>query len=161
MRVPSYILEVLSSFNNARCGNISATNTMASLKFELEEPFESDLEASYFNLINAFIQPDSQASVQDVANEILDILPQGDPVQETRSKLTSVAAEMASQIPYTHPSMSRLGNLVAHVFNSRKDVQDPPDSSTVGPSSQTEKISLTSRRLESSKHQDTMASEEK
>lgn len=129
--------EVHSSFDSA---STSTTRIMSPLNFEFDEPFGSDLEANYFNLINAFLQPDSQASVQDVANEILEISPQKDPNQETRSKLASVAAEMASQIPYTHPSMSRLGNLIAQVFNSRRDVQDPPDFSMVRPFSQDVRI---------------------
>lgn len=104
---------------------------MASLNFQFEEPFDEPLLDDYFNILNSFVQPDSQASTQDAAKEIFKIHPKVEPTNEDGSDLIWVAAEMSSQIPYTHPSMKRLANLIALVLNSQEHVRDAPDSPTV------------------------------
>lgn len=96
----------------------------------LLKPFKSVKEASkginaelkFANLLRDYVQPGDKRSVEDIANEILAILPANGQHSTEMSAFAQLCVEIAVQIPYHHPSQMKLAYLLQYLARSPKFV---------------------------------------
>lgn len=93
-------------------------SSSARLDLQLEEPGEDPLSDQIFDIIRDTLQPDSELHLETVAHKIGALLPERKPYSREVGTFLETCYEAADQIPYSHPSMTKLTNLVSSTLNS-------------------------------------------
>jgi hypothetical protein len=84
----------------------------ARLNLQLEEPGDDLLSDQAFDILRDTLQPDSESPLETAVQKIVALLPEGKPYSREVGVFLETCYEMADQIPYSHPSMTKLTNLV-------------------------------------------------
>lgn len=72
-----------------------------------------------FDVLNEGLQPDTQTPIESVVSKISELLPEGGHYSGTYL-FFMVCFEVADQIPYNHPSMKKLAQIINLVLNSER-----------------------------------------
>lgn len=72
-----------------------------------------------FKILNEFLQPNSELSLQSAADSILKLLPEA-PHSNEVAEFGRIVIELARQIPYHHPAHVKLAALMEEVTMSTK-----------------------------------------
>jgi hypothetical protein len=96
----------------------------ARLNLQLEEPGDDLLSDQAFDILRDTLQPDSESPLETAVQKIVALLPEGKPYSREVGVFLETCYEMADQIPYSHPSMTKLTNLVYLTLNSVWQAQD-------------------------------------
>jgi hypothetical protein len=99
---------------------------MSSLTLHFEDDGQSEgaqySDKKAFDVLQKFLQPDSNTSVEDAAMMIFDLLPH--PTEHNRAgepgMFGGVVYEVSQQIPYQHPSQVKLVRLIQRLAVSTK-----------------------------------------
>jgi hypothetical protein len=73
-----------------------------------------------FRLLCDFLQPDTKLTMESTAEAILDLLPADNPRSLEVDCLGKTCINLASQIPYHHPSQVKLAAFLEHMGDSTK-----------------------------------------
>lgn len=90
----------------------------ARLDLQLEEPGDGPLSDHVFDIIRNTLQPDSVLPPETAVQEIGALLPEGKPYSSEVGTFLETCYEVADQIPYSHPSNTKLITLVYSTLNS-------------------------------------------
>ncbi|KAI9750028.1 MAG: hypothetical protein M4579_006634 [Chaenotheca gracillima] len=93
---------------------------MASLTLEEEEPEEGSIVSKTFSIIRPFLQPGTKTTLESTARSILEILPESDSRSSDIKMFAQACIEIAEQIPYHHPSLIKLVDLLEDITPSPK-----------------------------------------
>lgn len=92
-----------------------------SLKIDaLDEKGHTALDVKLATTLSEYVQPQSKVSHHDAAQSILAQLPADKPYSDEGFAFASLVIEIASQIPYKHPSQARLVRLLKYLTHSPK-----------------------------------------
>lgn len=106
-------------------GSIPAVLSSLKSKFKSQSP-PSDLttpkgydryEYSVFIVVEKFLQPHSNISIEEAADSVIEIFPAG---HSDLTPINSVCLDLAEQIPYTHPSLVKLSRLLWMVGRNKR-----------------------------------------
>lgn len=99
---------------------------MASLKLTVEEFSEGSephaIDRQAFGVLDDYLQPSSNMSLEAASTSILSMLPGNDLKELSILSLSELCIELAEQIPYSHPSQMKLVRLLQQVAQSPKVV---------------------------------------
>jgi hypothetical protein len=93
------------------------------LEFELEEPGDDAIADKVFEILRNLLQPDTDFSLNDAAEQITESLPEGGSYSTEVGSFLWTCYELAQQIPYNHPSMTKLITLVHTCLDSPRLVK--------------------------------------
>ena len=93
-------------------------SSSARLDLQLEGPGDDPLSDQVFDIVRDTLQPDSELDLETVAQRIEALLPEGKPYSREVGTFLETCYEVADQIPYSHPSMTKLISLVYSTLNS-------------------------------------------
>jgi hypothetical protein len=86
------------------------------LDLQLEEPGDDPLSDQVFDIIRNTLQPDSELPLDAAVQKIEALLPK--PYSREVGTFLETCYEVADQVPYSHPSMTKLTTLVYSTLNS-------------------------------------------
>lgn len=92
---------------------------MAALNLRLDEP-GVPMQQQAFDILYQALQPEADMTVKSAATEISKLLPGTDPESDTVFTVLYAFFEAAFQIPYDHPSMTKLAAILAAVQTTAK-----------------------------------------
>jgi len=92
-------------------------SSSARLDLKLEEPGDDPLSDQVFDVLRNTLQPDSEYPLETAVQKIGTLLPQGKPYSSEVGTFLETCYEIADQIPYHHPSMTKLTTLVYSTLN--------------------------------------------
>ena len=90
----------------------------ARLDLKLEDPGDDLLSDQAFDILRDTLQPDSETPLETAVQKIVALLPEGKPYSREVGVFLETCYELADQIPYSHPSMTKLTTLVYSTLNS-------------------------------------------
>jgi hypothetical protein len=93
-------------------------SSSARLDLQLEEPGDNPLSDQVFDIIRNTLQPDSELSLEIAVQQIGALLPEGKPYSSEVGTFLETCYEVADQIPYSRPSMTKLTTLVYSTLNA-------------------------------------------
>ena len=104
---------------------------MTLTSFLFEDPDEESLRIP---ILCDFLQPDTKLSMESAVQAILDRfpVPLDSPNNDQVSVFCGEAVSLTEQIPYDHPSMIKLVNLLGYVHNAPGFMKDEPKTSKAG-----------------------------
>jgi len=88
------------------------------MDLRLEEPGDDPLSDQIFDILRDTLQPDSKLPLETAEQRIGALLPEGEPYTREVGTFLETCYEVADQIPYSHPSMTKLTTLLYSTLNS-------------------------------------------
>jgi hypothetical protein len=92
-------------------------SSSARLDLQLEEAGDDPLSDQVFDIVRNTLQADSELPLETAVQEIGTLLPEGKPYSSEVGTFLETCYEVADQIPYFHPSMTKLTTLVYSILN--------------------------------------------
>ncbi|RDW70677.1 DUF3632 domain-containing protein [Aspergillus mulundensis] len=83
-------------------------------------------QEAVFAVLNDFLQPESTKPLHQAVREILALLPENAPESTEIWSAGDIIIEVASQIPYSHPSQLKLAQLVEQLISAEKFLDKSP-----------------------------------
>jgi len=94
-------------------------STTGRLDLHLEEPGEDVLADQVFDILQSSLQPDCEAPMASIVDQLRSLLPQGgEPYTSQVTTFLCCCYEVAEQIPYSHQSMDKLVTIIYLCLNS-------------------------------------------
>lgn len=90
------------------------------LNLEPMERGDNALDDQLFDILHDAVQPDGRASLESQIQKITQLLPEGKPYSYGVSAFLATCYEIAEQIPYDHPSLSKLVTIIDLVLSSSR-----------------------------------------
>ncbi|KAK1770168.1 hypothetical protein QBC33DRAFT_609500 [Phialemonium atrogriseum] len=120
----------LDILDDAEMKHSAPQGSIATTAAGLLKPFKSvkgapkgtNAEIKFANLLRDYVQLGDKRSVEDIAKEILAILPANGQYSTEMSAFSQLCVEIAVQIPYHHPSQMKLAYLLQYLARSPKFV---------------------------------------
>lgn len=88
------------------------------LNFQLEEPGDDPLCDKIIDVLAQVLQPENTTPLNAAVDQIVVLLPQGQPYSDEVGDFLTTCYEAAEQIPYDHPSMIKLVTVIDSCLNS-------------------------------------------
>lgn len=90
------------------------------LNFQLEELEDDTFAIQLYDILRQVLQPDATLYIEDATSQITAILPEKTPDASDIGEFFCICDDVAEQIPFEHPSVTKLVNLVDLCINTPK-----------------------------------------